>query len=166
MGFDEALAARIRTALGELGMAEDLALSEKQMFGGLAFLLEGAMFAGVIKDELMVRVGKERHDEAVARPHARMMDFTHRPMRGYVQVAPAGCADVAALVPWLELALAHAATLLGVKKGGRADPAPAQPPAKRKATSRRSPPARGRAGGGARSGRPQAPKSPKRRPKR
>jgi TfoX/Sxy family transcriptional regulator of competence genes len=61
-------------------------VTEKKMFGGIAFLLDGAMFCGVSGGDLMVRVGAEAHEAALARPHARPMDFTGRPMKGYVFV--------------------------------------------------------------------------------
>jgi hypothetical protein len=77
LAYDENLAARIRVALrGRAG------IEERKMFGGVAFLLDGRMFCGVVKDALMVRVGRERHDEALQHPFVRPMDFTGRPMRG------------------------------------------------------------------------------------
>lgn len=100
MAYDEALAEKIRTALGRRP-----GLTEKAMFGGLAFLHQGKMLVGIVKDELMVRVGKERHEEALARPHARTMDFTGRPMIGYVFVAPPGVADIKNVAFWAEWGL-------------------------------------------------------------
>jgi len=96
MAYDENLAERIRRALERRA---DIA--EKKMFGGLAFLSGGKMFCGIVKDELMVRVGPERYDEALRRPYARPMDFTGRPMQGYVFVIPAGCGTVEAVAPWV-----------------------------------------------------------------
>lgn len=104
MAFDEGLAQRIRELL-----EDDPRVSEKKMFGGVAFFAKGAMAAGIIGDELMVRVGPDMHAEAVARPHARPMDFTGRPMRGFVQVRPAGFEEDADLRAWLERGLAYAA---------------------------------------------------------
>ena len=87
MAYDQKLADRIRALVaGRPGV------SEKAMFGGLAFLLDGRMFCGVNKDDLMVRAGPARHDEALAKPHARSMDFTGRPMKGYVFVGAEGAA--------------------------------------------------------------------------
>ena len=77
MAYDEGLAQRIRELLEDTPN-----LSEKKMFGGVAFLVNGSMAVGIIKDELMVRVGPEAHDHAIAEPHARPMDFTGRPLRG------------------------------------------------------------------------------------
>lgn len=85
MAYDEAFAERIRQTVG--GRA---GVTEKKMFGGLAFLLDGKMFCGIAKDELVVRVGAARYEEALRRPHVRPMDFTGRPMRGYVYVGAQG----------------------------------------------------------------------------
>lgn len=81
------------------------------MFGGVAYLREGRMFIGVLHDELMVRVGKDAHAVALAKPHVRPMDFTGRPIEGYVYVAPKGFATDAALKAWIEAAWRHAGTL-------------------------------------------------------
>ncbi len=106
MGYSEPLAERVRAALqGKRGVAE------KKMFGGLAFFLRGKMFCGVLKDDLVVRVGPERNDLALRQPHARPMDFTGKPMKGYVYVAPAGCRDASVLRRWLEWGAEFAATL-------------------------------------------------------
>jgi TfoX/Sxy family transcriptional regulator of competence genes len=97
MAHDEELAARVRRALaGHPGLAE------KRMFGGLCFLLRGNMCCGVVGDELMVRVGAEEHRAALALPHAREMDFTGQPLRGFVYVSPAGTAADAELAAWVE----------------------------------------------------------------
>ena len=97
MAYDEKLAERIRRAVGPRAD-----VTEKKMFGGVAFLLDGKMFVGIVKDELMVRVGPERHAEAIARPHARTMDFTGRPMVGYVFVAAPGVVGDRAVAAWVE----------------------------------------------------------------
>jgi hypothetical protein len=81
------------------------------MFGGLAFLLGGHMCVGIIGEELMVRVGPEAYDEAVRRPHARKMDFTGRPMKGFVYVAPDGLESDAALHRWIARGVRFAASL-------------------------------------------------------
>ncbi len=111
MAYDEALACRLRSALVRLPD-----VTEKKMFGGLAFLLDGKMFVGIVKDELMVRVGPERFGEALGKPHVRPMDFTGRPMKGYVFVGADGCGSVTAVKPWVERGAEFAATL---EKGAR-----------------------------------------------
>ena len=106
MAYDEKLAARLRRALsGREG------ISEKKMFGGIAYMLGGNMFCGIVKDQLMVRVGPKQYDDALARPHTRPMDFTGRAMRGMVYVAPEGTATDEGLKSWLEQGLAFAAAL-------------------------------------------------------
>lgn len=85
MAYDETLAQRVRDVLGRRA-----GLDERKMFGGLAFLLGGRMFCGIVKDELMVRVGRVLYTEALGIPHVRPMDFTGRPMTGMVYVAAAG----------------------------------------------------------------------------
>ena len=114
MSFDEKLAGRVRAELA----AED-GVSEKKMFGGLCFLHQGRMFAGLAGDDLMVRVGPARYGEALARPHARPMDFTGKPFVGYVFVAPAGCRTQAALAKWVVWALEHVRTLPPAKRKPR-----------------------------------------------
>jgi len=106
MGYDERLAERVRAVVEG---RDDI--NEKPMFGGLCLLAHGNMFAGIQGDILMARVGPERHDEAVAKPHARIMDFSGRPMRGYVYVDPPGIASEAQLREWVELSLAFVDTL-------------------------------------------------------
>ncbi|MEX2247015.1 MAG: TfoX/Sxy family protein [Dehalococcoidia bacterium] len=105
MAYDERLAARVREVLaGRKG------ISERKMFGGIAFLLDGKMCAGVLDGELVVRTGPERYAEAMKKPYARPMDFTGRAMTGMAYVAPAGVARGAALRRWVEMGLAAAAS--------------------------------------------------------
>lgn len=106
MSFDETLAARIRGALaGRKGV------TEKKMFGGIAFMIDGKMFLGVIKNDLMARVGPDQHAAALTEPGARVMDFSGRPMEGYVFVAPPGIKTDAALKKWTERCLSFASAL-------------------------------------------------------
>lgn len=81
MAYDQALASRVRKLLDGVGRIE-----EKPMFGGLTFMLDGKMCCGVEKTRLMVRIRPERHDEFLAKPGAKPMDFTGRPMRGFLFV--------------------------------------------------------------------------------
>ena len=98
MAYDEGLADRIRKSLGL-----DALLSERKMFGGLCFMVNGNMAFGIVGEDLMVRVGPERYDEALGRPFAREMDFNGRPMRGFVYVEPEGMTEESELLAWLEL---------------------------------------------------------------
>lgn len=81
------------------------------MFGGIAFLVGGHMCVGTARGELMVRTGPDRFEEALARPHARPMDFTGRPMRGFVFVAATGFASDEALAGWVRLGVEFAESL-------------------------------------------------------
>ena len=106
MAYDEDLAARIRGLLSERG---DLA--ERKMFGGIAFMVSGHMTCGVVAGDLMLRVGPGAYEDARARPHARPMDFTGRPLTGMVYVAPAGFKTDKALGAWLARALTFVESL-------------------------------------------------------
>ena len=106
MAYDEGLAERIRGALED---ARDV--TEKRMFGGVAFLLRGKMFVGIVKDDLMVRVGPEGYEAALTQPFARPMDFTGTPMAGDVFVAPDGTDEDDVLEDWVRRGLRFAATL-------------------------------------------------------
>jgi hypothetical protein len=106
MAYSESLAARIRAAIGERE-----GISERKMFGGVAFMAGSNMFIGVAGDEVMCRVGPDAHAEALARPGAREMDFTGRPMKGYVFVGSPGIDSDADLARWVEQTYAFAATL-------------------------------------------------------
>ncbi len=106
MAYDEQLAERVRAVLdGQPG------LTERKMFGGLAFMLAGNMCVGVEHDRLMVRLGPDLHEEALTRPHAAPMDFTGRPMKGFVFVAPGGISTPGELREWVDLALRFCRTL-------------------------------------------------------
>jgi TfoX/Sxy family transcriptional regulator of competence genes len=105
MAYDDALAQRIRTALRDRD-----GLSERKMFGGLCLMLHGNMFAGVIKDELMLRVGDKAGD-LLTRPGTRPMDFTGKPMKGYVYVASSAFQTDSSLSDWLGQALGFVETL-------------------------------------------------------
>jgi TfoX/Sxy family transcriptional regulator of competence genes len=104
--YNEQLAERIGTILE--GRPE---VSERKMFGGLAFMVNGNMCCGIVRDELMVRVGPDGHDEALAQPHAKPMDFTGRPMKGMVYVEPDGVRGDADLKAWVERGYAFAGSL-------------------------------------------------------
>lgn len=103
--YDEALAERIRAELSPL-----TPFTERKMFGGLAFLINGHMACGIVRDELMIRTGPEWYQAALAMPHARPMDFTGRPMRGMLMVSPPGFANEA-LTGWVQPAARIAAGL-------------------------------------------------------
>jgi len=86
MAFDEFLAERIQKILADKNIPSE----QKKMFGGLAFMINGKMSVGIIKNELMARVSPEFHTEALKIDGARPMDFTGRPMKGYIYLSPEG----------------------------------------------------------------------------
>ena len=105
MAYDEKLAIRVRIALaGERA-------NEKKMMGGLCFMVRGHMCVGVDKDKLMVRTGSEAHAKALTLKHAVPMDFTGKPLKGFVYVLPAGCGTQRAVDAWVKRGLAFVATL-------------------------------------------------------
>jgi TfoX/Sxy family transcriptional regulator of competence genes len=106
MAFDQGLAQRIREHLAGTG-----GLSEKQMFGGLSFLVDGNMCVGVIGEELIARVGPEATDAALGRPGSRLFDFSGRPMKGWITVEPAALEADEALATWVDESLGFVRTL-------------------------------------------------------
>ena len=106
MAYDEKLADRIRAVL----VAHN-GLTEMRMFGGIAFMLRGNMCCGLVKDDLMIRVGREQYEKLLAEPHGRPMEFTGRPMRGFVYVGPDGYRSDRALAKWVERGVDFAASL-------------------------------------------------------
>ncbi len=75
------------------------------MFGGLAFMVNGHMSCGIVGENLVVRVGAGGYQDALSQPHARPMDFTGRPMQGFVYVAPPGYRSTAQLRAWIQRSL-------------------------------------------------------------
>lgn len=106
MPFDSSLAARIRKRLGKRA-----GLTEKQMFGGLAFLVNGNLCCGVHGHEMIVRIDPADSDRALGERHVRPFDMTGRPMKGWILVGPAGLKSSAALAKWVRVGLAYAGTL-------------------------------------------------------
>jgi TfoX/Sxy family transcriptional regulator of competence genes len=106
MAFDEALAERVRDVL-----APRADVSERKMFGGIAFMLGGNMGVGIVGDELMVRLDPADAERALAEPHVRPMDFTGRPMKGMVFVDSQGTASDEDLASWVDAGADFAASL-------------------------------------------------------
>ena len=106
MAYNTAAADDIRVRIGS-----HPGLTEREMFGGIAFMINGNMAVGVSGEELMVRVGEDAHDEAVALPGARVFDMSARPMRGWVSVAPEGFSTDDHFDAWVDRGVAFAETL-------------------------------------------------------
>ena len=106
MAYDEGLAERLKDIL-----IDTPNLEEKKMFGGLAFMLNDHMFVGIIGENLMARVGPDNYEMALRKPYVTPMDFTGRPMKGYVYVQPGGIEEDEELTYWVEVCAAFAKTL-------------------------------------------------------
>ncbi len=101
MAYNEQLAARIRAFFNE----KNIATEEKRMMGGLGFMVEDKMCVGVESDRLMARLDPEVYEASLKRKGCQPMDFTGRPMKGFVFVAQDGIRSKRDLAHWLNLAL-------------------------------------------------------------
>jgi TfoX/Sxy family transcriptional regulator of competence genes len=106
MAYDEELAERVRDAL-----APRSELTERKMFGGIAFMIGGNMAVGVINDDLMVRLDPTDAEQALSEPHTRPMDFTGRPMKGMLFVDSNGTRSDEDLAGWVDAGADFAASL-------------------------------------------------------
>jgi TfoX/Sxy family transcriptional regulator of competence genes len=102
MAYNEQLANRIRTYLTSLPLYQ---FEEKEMMGGLTFMVNDKMCVGIIKDELMCRISPELHEVCVEKQGCRTMDFTKRPMKGYVMIDDTGMRAAKDFAYWMELSL-------------------------------------------------------------
>lgn len=105
MAYDDGLAGRVRER-----MRDAAGVSEKKMFGGLAFLTHGNMTVGVHGDDLIARIDPAGMDAALAEPGVRPFDMGGRPMRGWILVASDSLGD-GRLATWIERARQYADTL-------------------------------------------------------
>jgi TfoX/Sxy family transcriptional regulator of competence genes len=111
MPYDEKLADRIRQHLAGLKKVE-----EKKMMGGLTFMYNGKMCVGVYKNDLMCRIDPATHEEAIKKKGCRTMDFTNRPMIGYVLIDESGMKSKADFEYWIGLALDYNKRAKAAKK--------------------------------------------------
>jgi TfoX/Sxy family transcriptional regulator of competence genes len=100
MAYNLKLANRIREALQNLPNIE-----EKEMMGGLTFMVNDKMCVGIIKDEMMCRIDPNFHETAIEKTGCRTMDFTKRPMKGYVMVDDIGMKTKKEFDYWINLSL-------------------------------------------------------------
>ena len=103
MAYDVHLGKRIQ----QIFDTKKISVTEKFMFGGVAFMLDDKMCVGVVKDELMVRIHPDEHNALINKPGARTMDFTGKPMLGYIFVAPEGISSNKELTFWIDKAVAY-----------------------------------------------------------
>ena len=102
MAYDEYLHERIESVLN----AKNIPFEAKKMMGGLCFMVDDKMCLGIVKNELMARVGEEQYQELIDREGAKPMDFTKRPMKGYLFVEPEGFDFEEDLEFWIDKCLA------------------------------------------------------------
>lgn len=106
MAYSESLALRIRQIV-----VRRQGITEKKMFGGVCFLLNGKMCVGVWKNSLIARLGTEQEAEALLDPQVKKMDLTGKPMKGWVLVEPDGVENDEQLSGWIEQAIKFVRTL-------------------------------------------------------
>jgi TfoX/Sxy family transcriptional regulator of competence genes len=106
MAYDEHLANRVRDAL-----SPRRTVTEKKMFGGVCFMLSGHMVCGIVDDKLMVRLAPEEAAARLTEPHVKPMDFTGRPLKGFLYVERGGTKTAAQLREWIERAAAFSKSL-------------------------------------------------------
>lgn len=106
MACDEGLAQRVREVMAELP-----GYVEKKMFGGIGFMLQGNMACGVLGEDLIVRVGPDAYQDALAHPSTGVFDLTGRPMKGWVVVTAEGYESDGDLLDWVRQGVAFAASL-------------------------------------------------------
>lgn len=112
MAYNEKLADRVREELVSTRKVE-----EKKMMGGLTFMVNGKMCVGILNDDLMLRISPDEYLQALERKGCREMDFTGRPMKGFVFVSPEGTKTKKDLAYWTSLALAFNKTAKASKPG-------------------------------------------------
>lgn len=112
MAYNEQLAGRVRKILSP----QKKHVKEKNMMGGLTFMLKDKMCVGILKDELMCRIDPEIHEASIKRKGCRTMDFTKKPMKGFVFVNPSGTSSEKDLKYWVALAMDFNARAKSSKK--------------------------------------------------
>ena len=115
MAYDEFLADRLRRILG----SKHVPYEEKKMMGGLTFMVDGKMCVGIVKNNLMARVGPDNYEKAMSKKGCKEMDFTHRPLTGFVFVEPEGFEFDDELEYWVQLCLDFNPKAKASKKKGK-----------------------------------------------
>ena len=106
MPYDQAFAERIRAILS----AEE-GVTEREMLGGLTFMINGNMLGGPRQETLIIRVGPDAYDEAIAQPEARHLKMVDFPMRGFVEIDISDLGDDTALSEWMALGINYAKSM-------------------------------------------------------
>lgn len=105
MAYNIQLAERIRSEVAGLPVIE------RKMFGGVGFLIHGNMACGVHKENMIVRVDPDEHEELLKKKHTRVFDITGKPMKGWLMVEPEGCKTAKQLAGWVKTGIDFALTL-------------------------------------------------------
>jgi TfoX/Sxy family transcriptional regulator of competence genes len=106
MPYDKGLTQRVREIL-----EEEPGFDEKKMFGGICFLLFGNMVCGIVRDDLILRVGAERYEEEMKQPHTRKFDLTGKALRGWIMVLSRALDSDEDLSDWIQKAVKFVRTL-------------------------------------------------------
>jgi TfoX/Sxy family transcriptional regulator of competence genes len=106
MAYDKKLANRVHKILENYKN-----ITEKEMFGGMAFLMNGKMCCGVIKNNLVIRVGPKNYGKALTKSHVSPMDFTGKPLKGFVYVNSRGYKSSKTLTNWVNLGVDYVNSL-------------------------------------------------------
>jgi len=106
MAYDEGLAQRVRELI-----SDQPGYDEKKMFGGIGFLFRGNMACGVIREDLIIRVGAEAYTDSLLKPHVELFDITGRAMTGWVIVKDPGYREDLVLEDWVNQGVSYALTL-------------------------------------------------------
>lgn len=112
MAYDQLLARRISSAFRSLGILT----GEKKMFGGICYLVDDKMCVGIVKDELMIRVSEAQGLRLLKQPHVRQMDFTGKPMKGFLYVGQAAFRSEKDLCDWIGMCHSYILTVPAKKK--------------------------------------------------
>lgn len=108
MAYDEGLAQRIRELIED---NTEYQYNEKKMFGGICYLLNGNMACGILNEDLIVRVGAEKYEDYLKKPHTRKFDITGKPMKGWVMITYKGLESDKDLLKWVRLGVDFALSL-------------------------------------------------------
>ena len=106
MAFNEVLAQQVRDHLSAYPE-----LSERKMFGGMCFMLQGNMCCGVVEDQILLRINGPMYDELLDKPEISMMDMTRKPMRGFLYVAAEAIKQPEQRQHWLSYAIDYCLSL-------------------------------------------------------
>lgn len=112
MAYNENHAVSVRNILLE----KNILFEEKKMFGGLAFMINGKMSCGLVKDELMIRIVESKYETALKNKDARKMDFTGKPLKGFLYVSKNVFSDDEYLSNWIDLGIEYVMSLKALKK--------------------------------------------------